>query len=137
MGSKSPSGWRSEPIRQPWCSCRHGAGPPTGGGSTAARSAGSSRRASCPAMRFRHWCPEGVPGWAAGAWVATWPVGLIVGLAAEWLARSGESLAAAVADLVVGWTLIACGQIATGRRERGRVGLLLTLTGFAWFLATL
>ena len=66
-----------------------------------------------------------------------WPAALIVGLGAEWLARSGQSLAAAVADLAVGWTLIGCGLLGWARRPQGRVGPLLALTGFAWFLGTL
>jgi signal transduction histidine kinase len=68
---------------------------------------------------------------------AAWPAALIVGLGAEWLARSGQSLAAAVADLAVGWTLIGCGLLGWARRPQGRVGPLLALTGFAWFLGTL
>ena len=59
------------------------------------------------------------------------------GLAAEWLARSGQSLGAALGDLVVGWILIACGLIAWSRRPRSQIGMLLTVTGFAWFLGTL
>jgi signal transduction histidine kinase len=87
-------------------------------------------------MRFGRWCRDGLTGFAAGSWIAAWSAGLVLGLGAEWLARSGQSLAAAVADLVVGWTLIACGLIATARRVQGRVGILLTLAGFAWFLGT-
>ena len=66
-----------------------------------------------------------------------WLAALIVGLGAEWLARSGQNLAAAVADLAVGWTLIGCGLLSWARRPQSRVGPLLTLTGFAWFLGTL
>lgn len=69
---------------------------------------------------------------------AALPAALIVGLGAEWLARSGQNLAAAaVADLAVGWTLIGCGLLSWARRPQSRVGPLLTLTGFAWFLGTL
>jgi len=88
-------------------------------------------------MRFGPWCPEGLTGLAAGLWVAAWPAGLVAGLGAEWLAGSGQSLAAAAADVMVGWTLIACGLIGCARRPRSLVGLLLALTGFAWFFATL
>ena len=56
---------------------------------------------------------------------------------AEWIARSGQDLAEAGADLAVGWAFIACGLIGWSRRPQSRVGLLLTLTGFAWFLGTL
>jgi signal transduction histidine kinase len=88
-------------------------------------------------MRFRRWSREGVTGFATGVRVAAWSAGVVVGLGAEWLARSGQSLAAAMADLTVGWTLIACGLAGWSRRPQSRVGLLLTLTGFAWFLGTL
>jgi signal transduction histidine kinase len=76
-------------------------------------------------------------GFVTGVRVAAWSAGLVVGLGAEWLARSGQSLAAAMADLTVGWTLIACGLAGWSRRPQSRVGLLLALTGFAWFLGTL
>ena len=76
-------------------------------------------------------------GFAPGVRRAAWPAGLVVGLGAEWLARSGQSLAAAVADLAVGWTLIGCGLLLWSRRPLSRIGLFLTLTGFAWFLGTL
>jgi signal transduction histidine kinase len=69
--------------------------------------------------------------------VAAWPAGLVAGLGAEWLARSGQSLAAAVADLAVGWALIGCGLVCWSRRPQSRVGALLALAGFAWFLGTL
>jgi len=68
---------------------------------------------------------------------AAWLGGLVVGLGAEWLARSSQSLPEAGADLAVGWTLIACGVLAWSRRPQSRVGLLVALTGFAWFLGTL
>jgi len=69
--------------------------------------------------------------------MAAWPAGLVVGLGAEWLARSGQSAGAAVADLAVGWTLIACGLLGWARRPESRVGPLIAFTGFAWFLGTL
>jgi signal transduction histidine kinase len=81
------------------------------------------------------------PDRTANSWarlrVAAWPAALVVGLGAEWLARSGQSLAASVADLVVGWTLIGCGLVCWSRRPQSRVGALLALAGFAWFLGTL
>jgi signal transduction histidine kinase len=88
-------------------------------------------------MRFRRWSGEGVTGLAAGVRMAAWPAGLVVGLGTEWLARSGQSLAAAVVDLAVGWTLIACGLLGWARRPQSRVGPLIAVTGFAWFLGTL
>lgn len=66
---------------------------------------------------------------------ALWLAGLVLGLGAEWLAR--QSLAASAADLVVGWAFISCGLIAWARRPQSRIGILLTATGFAWFLGTL
>jgi hypothetical protein len=65
-----------------------------------------------------------------------WPVGLGLGLVAEWVARSGQGLLAGGADLAVGWTFIACGLIGWSRRPQSRVGVLLALTGFAWFAGT-
>jgi hypothetical protein len=88
-------------------------------------------------MRYLRWSREGVTGLAAGVRMAAWPTGLIVGLGAEWLARSGQSLTAAIVDLAVGWTLIACGLLGWARRPQSRVGPLIALTGFAWFLGTL
>jgi signal transduction histidine kinase len=69
--------------------------------------------------------------------VAAWLAGLVVGLGAEWLARSSQSLPEAGADLAVGWALIACGLLGWSRRPQSRIGILLTLTGFTWFLGTL
>jgi signal transduction histidine kinase len=37
----------------------------------------------------------------------------------------------------VGWALIGCGLLGWARRPQSRVGPLLALTGFAWFLGTL
>ena len=69
--------------------------------------------------------------------LALWPAGIVAGLTAEWLARSGQDLAEAGADLAVGWVLIGCGLIGWTRRPESRTGLLLAMTGFAWFLGTL
>jgi signal transduction histidine kinase len=69
--------------------------------------------------------------------LALWPTGIILGVGAEWTARSEQSLAAAGADLAVGWAFIACGLIGWSLRPQSRVGVLLALTGFAWFLGTL
>ncbi len=62
--------------------------------------------------------------------------GLVFGLGAEWVARSKQSPLTAGVDLAVGWTLIACGLIAWTRRPQSRVGPLIAITGFAWFLGT-
>jgi signal transduction histidine kinase len=88
-------------------------------------------------MRFLRWSREGIQGRASRLWTAAWPAGLVVGLGAEWLARGGQSLPGAGADLVVGWTLIACGLVGWSRRPQSRVGPLIALAGFAWFFGTL
>lgn len=88
-------------------------------------------------MRWLRWSRDRVRGSAPGLRKAAWPAGLVFGLVAEWLARSGQSLPAAGADLAVGWALIACGLLGWSRRPQSRVGPLLALTGFAWFLGTL
>ena len=44
--------------------------------------------------------------------------------------------ALAVADLAVGWILIGCGLVAWDRRPESRVGALMSLAGFTWFLGT-
>jgi len=58
------------------------------------------------------------------------------GLVAEWLGGTWLS-PRTVADLSAGWALSGSGLIAWSRRPRSRVGPLLVLTGFAWFLGTL
>ena len=45
--------------------------------------------------------------------------------------------ALAVADLAVGCVLVVCGAIAWTRRPASRVGSLMSLAGFTWFLGTL
>jgi signal transduction histidine kinase len=88
-------------------------------------------------MRFLRWFRDGLTGSAARLRQAGWLAGLVLGLGAEWLARPGQSLAAAAADLAVGWTLIGCGLVGWSRRPQSAVGPLLALTGFAWFCGTL
>lgn len=88
-------------------------------------------------MRWLRWSRDRVRGPAPGLRKAAWPAGLVLGLGAEWLARWGQSLPAAAADLVVGWALIGCGLVGWSRRPQSRVGPLLALTGFAWFFGTL
>src|SRR5215471_9206427 len=137
MGSWWRSGWPLRVTRRRWCWCRPGISPPTGGGWPAALSAGSCRRASCRGMRSLRWSPDRTANSWARVRVAAWPAGLVAGLGAEWLAGSGQSLTAAVADLVVGWALIGCGLVCWSRRPQSRVGALLALAGFTWFLGTL
>ena len=88
-------------------------------------------------MRFLRWCRDRLTGSVPRLRKAAWLAGLVFGLGAEWLARSGQGLAAATADLAVGWTLIACGLLGWSRRPQSRVGPLIALTGFAWFCGTL
>ena len=73
-------------------------------------------------MRFVRWFRDGMPGFAARLRQAGWLAGLVFGLGAEWLAHSGQSLAAVAADLAVGWTLIGCGLIGWSRRQQSGVG---------------
>ena len=88
-------------------------------------------------MRLLRWWREAVGGSAPRLRKAAWLAGLVLGLAAEGLARPGQGLAAAGADLAVGWALIGCGLVGWSRRPQSRVGPLLALTGFAWFAGTL
>jgi signal transduction histidine kinase len=62
-------------------------------------------------------------------------LGVAFGLVAEWAA--GFEGAEAAADLAVGFVLVACGALAWDRRPESRVGALMSLAGFTWFLGTL
>jgi signal transduction histidine kinase len=64
--------------------------------------------------------------------VVLWPIGLVFGLAAEAADPAGGWLTAA--DLAVGLALIGFGLIASERQAESRIGVLLTASGFAWFL---
>ena len=66
-----------------------------------------------------------------------WPVGVAVGIAAEWVYFDFEDWGDWLPDLATGWTLIACGLVAWARRPESRSGPLLAATGFAWFAANL
>ena len=83
------------------------------------------------------WFPELSGGASRRAKQVLWPAGILLGLVAEWLALPGQSLGQAAGDLVTGLALIGCGLAAWSARPESRVGALLTLTGFAWFLGTL
>jgi signal transduction histidine kinase len=63
--------------------------------------------------------------------LALLPLGIAFGVAAEWSSYQGA------ADLVVGLVLIACGVAAWDRRPESRVGALMTLAGYTWFLGNL
>jgi len=88
-------------------------------------------------MRWLRWSRDGVTAHGRRLRAAAWLAGLVLGLGAEWLARSSQSLPEAGTDLAVGWALIACGLLARTRRPQSRIGLLVALTGFAWFFGTL
>ena len=64
-----------------------------------------------------------------------WPAAVAIGVAAEaayfGLDQPGDWLP----DVIVGWTLIACGLVAWSRHPESRTGMLLAATGFAWFAA--
>jgi signal transduction histidine kinase len=59
-----------------------------------------------------------------------------LGVFAEWLDGLWPSPSALI-DLAVGWTLTGSGLIAWSQRSGSRVGPLVVLSGFAWFLGTL
>jgi signal transduction histidine kinase len=87
-------------------------------------------------MRFLRSSRDGLAGSVPRRRLAAALAGLVLGLGAEWVARSKQSPLTAGVDLAVGWTLIACGLITWTRRPQSRVGPLIAITGFAWFLGT-
>jgi signal transduction histidine kinase len=60
----------------------------------------------------------------------------VLGVCAEWQGGQWPNPAALV-DLAAGWALLGSGLIAWSRRPGSRVGPLIVLSGFAWFLGTL
>jgi signal transduction histidine kinase len=80
-----------------------------------------------------------------GLRIAILPAAVALGLFAEWTvlhreplepALSGEAIRLAAGDFVVGLALVACGVVAWLRLAESRVGPLLIVSGFAWFLGT-
>ncbi|MGZ4209071.1 MAG: sensor histidine kinase [Actinomycetota bacterium] len=69
-----------------------------------------------------------------GIWFALWPIGLAWGLVAEYFSIRNHVPENHFLDLLVGLALMSAGLIAWARRPDGRVGELLTLAGFAWFI---
>ncbi len=64
-------------------------------------------------------------------------VGAVVfGVLAEWAGGVWPS-PSALADLAAGWALVGSGLFAWSRRPGSRVGPLIVISGFAWFLGTL
>jgi signal transduction histidine kinase len=68
--------------------------------------------------------------------LALLPLAIAAGLAAEWASYDGGELGLTIADLTVGWILIGCGLVAWERRPESRVGAIMSLAGFTWFLGT-
>jgi signal transduction histidine kinase len=75
------------------------------------------------------------------ALVALAVAGFALGLAALALVTTGErgfdSTATAVLALTLGWAFIGAGLYAWWRRPENRIGTLMTLVGFLWFLGAL
>jgi signal transduction histidine kinase len=82
------------------------------------------------------WFAELLDGRSRRARRVLWPAGFLLGVAAELLALPGQTLLMAGGDLAAGLALIGCGLAVWSGRPESRVGALLTLTGFAWFLGT-
>ena len=62
-------------------------------------------------------------------------LGVGFGVAVEWgYYDSGLGIGLTVADFAVGFALIGCGAAVGERRGASRIGPLMTLTGFSWFL---
>jgi signal transduction histidine kinase len=61
-----------------------------------------------------------------------WPLGLVFGLAAEWIGQPELP----VLDALAGFALLFLGLLAWWRRSESRVGLLMAAAGFAWFLGS-
>ena len=62
------------------------------------------------------------------------PAAVALGLAAEQAGYGWGDPGHWVPDLAVGWCLIGCGLIASAKRPESRSGVLMSATGFAWFL---
>jgi signal transduction histidine kinase len=69
--------------------------------------------------------------------LALLPIGVGLGVAAEWATVDAGSVASAAGDFAVGCVLLAAGALAWERRPESRVGALMSATGLAWFLGTL
>src|SRR6266511_1760887 len=69
-----------------------------------------------------------------------WPAALALALAAVALGLTAERFGFGwddprhwVPDLIVGWTFIGCGLVASARRPGNPSGLIMTAMGFTWF----
>jgi signal transduction histidine kinase len=63
-----------------------------------------------------------------------WPAGAVFGLAAEYSQIGWDDPRHWIPDLAVGWVFIACGLVASDRRQESRSGFLMAATGFSWFI---
>ena len=63
-------------------------------------------------------------------------LGIAGGLTVEWASYDAGELGLTIADLAVGWILIGGGFVAWERRPESRVGAIMSLAGFTWFLGT-
>ena len=63
-----------------------------------------------------------------------WPAGAVLGVVAEGVAFDFADPLRWIPDLLVGWTFIGCGLTAAARRPESRIGILLAVTGFTWYL---
>jgi signal transduction histidine kinase len=59
------------------------------------------------------------------------------GVAAEWVAFGWSNPGHWIPDLAVGLCLVGCGLVASARRPASRSGMLMSATGFSWFLGNL
>jgi signal transduction histidine kinase len=64
-------------------------------------------------------------------------LGVGFGLAAELSSYGSLPAALRIADFAAGCALVVCGGIAAARRRDSRVGALLSVSGFAWFVGNL
>jgi signal transduction histidine kinase len=68
--------------------------------------------------------------------LALLPLGIAFGLAAERHVSGATWSTITVGDFAAGCALIVCGTVAWERRAESRVGALMSLAGFTWFLGT-
>ena len=69
--------------------------------------------------------------------ILLWPLGVGVGLVAEWTAFGFVDPGSWLPDLVAGWSLIGAGLLVWQKRPESHVGALLTVSGFTWFVGNL
>jgi signal transduction histidine kinase len=62
-----------------------------------------------------------------------WVAAATLGVVAEWVGFGWGDPRHWIPDLLTGWTLLACGLLARGRRQGSRVGSLLAAVGAFWF----